>query len=196
MSQNQVPMQPQFVIQAQQPGQSGWDKAMGYSASCGKFVGLSGGVVCAIIIIILCGVGIFLYRKQTTAIYNTVSATITEATCSQVVNDNGKTKSISYNCVLKVKYNITGEEYINTVESNDTIHNVGETRTIYYNTANPNDIKYSYISNKNLGEIFIGIGSSFILLLIVHIILTMKSEWYNRLQCLSAVSNTIAAPFN
>ena len=117
MNQNQVPLQPQFIIQAQPQGQSGWDKAMGYSAKCGKFVGLSGGVVCAIIIIILCGVGIFFYRKKVTVVYNNVSATILEANCSQVISQSGKTKSISYSCKLKVKYTVDGKEYQNTVTS-------------------------------------------------------------------------------
>ena len=198
MNQNQVPLQgqPQFIIQAQPQGQSGWDKGLQASASCGKFVGLSGGVICAIIIVILCGIGMFFYRKKVTTVYNTVQATILDAKCSQVLSQNGKSTSVSYNCLLKVKYNINGEEYQNTVTSNDTIHNVGESREIYYNTVNPNDVLYSHITDKSIGKIFIGIGSSFVILLIIHIVLTMKSEWYNRLQCLSAVSHTIAAPFN
>ena len=181
---NQVP------LQGQPQGQSGWDKAMGYSASCGKFVGLSGGVTCAIIIVILCSVGIFFYRKKSTTVYNKITATVLEANCSQVISQSGKTRSVSYNCALKVKYTVNGEEYQNTVTSNDTVHNVGETREIYYNSVNPNDIHYSYITNQNLGKILMGVGSSFVLLLIIHIVLTMKSEWYNRLQCLSAVSHT------
>lgn len=197
MNQNQVPLQPQFIIQANQQGQSGWDKGLQASASCGKFVGLSGGVVLAVIIVVLCGIGIFFYRKKVTAVYNTVNATILEATCSQVLNTTGHNRtSVSYNCTLKVKYTVDGKEYQNTVVSTDNYHNVGETRQIYYNTANPNDIVYSYITNKNIGKILIGVGSSFVILLIIHIVLTMKSEWYNRLQCLSAVSHTIAAPFN
>jgi len=196
MNQNQVPLQPQFLIQANQQGPSGWDKAMGYSAKCGKFVGLSGAVICAIIIVILCGFGIFLYRKKATTVYNTVNATILEANCSQVISESGKTKSVSYNCALKVKYTIDGKEYQNTVTSNDTVHNIGETINIYYNTANPNEIVYSYITSKSIGKILIGVGSCFILVLIIHIVLTMKSEWYNRLQCLSAASNIIASPFN
>ena len=182
---------PQFIIQANQPGQSGWDKAMGYSASCGKFVGISGAVVCSIIIIVLCWLGIYLYRKKTDISYNTVQAKILEATCSQVINDNGKNKSVSYNCLLKVSYTVNNTEYTNTLESNDTVHNVGEIREIYYNITNPNDIKYLHIESKFVGKIFIGIGSSFVLLLIIHIVLTMKSEWYNRLQCVGAVSSAI-----
>ena len=194
---NQVPLQPQFIIQANQQGPSGWDKGLQASASCGKFVGLSGGVVCAIIIIILCGVGIFLYRKKVTTIYNTVNATILEATCAQVLNSTGRNRtSVSYNCTLKVKYTVDGKDFVNTVVSTDIYHNVGETRQIYYNVANPDDILYSYVTNRTIGGILMGVGSSFVLLLIIHIVLTMKSEWYNRLQCLSAVSHTIAAPFN
>lgn len=185
MNQNQAQIQPT----------SGWDKAMGYSASCGKFVGLSGGVVSAIIIIILCGVGIFFYRKKATSVYNTVPATIVDAKCTQYFTTSGRQSTIKYNCELKVKYTINGEEYQNMLSSDDYIHNVGETREIYYNTTNPNDIKYSYITNKNLGKIFIGVGSCVVILLAVHIVLTMKSEWYNRLQCLSAVSSAVAAPF-
>lgn len=190
MNQNQGQIQP---LQGQTT--SGWDKAMGYSASCGKFVGLSGGVVCAVIIIILCGIGIFLYRKKVTAVYNTVQATILDAKCSQYTETSGKNTVIKYNCALKVKYTINGEEYQNSLTSNDTVHNVGESREIYYNVANPNDILYSYITNQHLGEIFMGIGSCFIILLTIHIVLTMKSEWYNRLQCLNAVSSAIASPF-
>lgn len=180
---------------SQPQSQSTMDKFMGYSEKCGKFVGLSGGVVCVIAIIILCALGVFFYRKKQDVSYNTVQATITEANCSQVINDNGRNRSVSYNCALKVKYIVNGEEYQNSLQSNDTIHNVGEIREIYYNITNPSDIKYSYITNKNLGKILLGVGSSFIILFILHIILTMKSEWYNRLQCLSAVSSAVAAPF-
>jgi len=193
MSQNQN-LTP-IIIQAQPQGQSTMDKLMVHSEKCGKFVGLSGGVVCAIIILILCAVGIYFYRKKQYAIYNTILATITEANCSQVINDNGRNRSVSYNCALKVKYTINGEEYQNSLQSNDTIHNVGEIREIYYNTTNPYDITYSYITNKNLGRILLGVGSCFFILFIVHIVLTMKSEWYNRLQCVSAVSSAVAAPF-
>lgn len=204
MNQNQVPMQqsnqvpmqqPQFVIQTQQPGQSGWDKAMKYSASCGKFVGISTGVTSVIIIIIFCWVGIYYYRKKSTAIYDKVSAIVTEANCAQVVSGDNRNRSVTYNCALKVKYTLNNTEYNNSLTSTDTVHNVGESISIYYDVSNPNDIKYSYITNQNLGKIFIGVGSSVILLFIIHIVLTMKSEWYNRLQCLSAVSNTIASPF-
>jgi hypothetical protein len=191
MNQNQVPLQPQFIIQAQPQGQSGWDKAMGYSAKCGKFVGLSGGVVCAIIIIILCGFGIFFYTKKSPTVYNTVNATILEANCSQVISQFSKSRSVSYMCVLKVKYTIDGKEYQNTVTSNDSLHNIGETREIYYNIANPNDIVYSHINNKSMGKILMGIGSCVVILLSIHIVLTMKSEWYNRLQCVGAVSSVI-----
>jgi len=194
-NQNQVPLQPQFIIQTNQPGQSGWDKGLQASASCGKFVGLSGAVIFVIIIIILCGLGIFFYRKKVSTVYNTVQATIIEANCSQVVSGNTKNSSVSYNCALKVKYTIDGEEYQKSITSNDTVHNVGEVREIYYNAENPNDIKYSYITNQNLGKILIGVGSSFIVLLSVHIVLIMKSEWYNRLQCIGAVSSAIASPF-
>jgi len=178
---NQVPIQ----------GKSAWDKGLESSASCGKFVGISGGVVCVILIIILCGIGIFLYTKKTTVVYNKVSATILDAKCSQVIRDDGRNRNVSYNCEIKVKYNINGEEYQNMVTSNDYIHNVGEIRDIYYNVANPNDIKYSYIENKFIGNILIGIGSCFVVLLVIHIVLTMKSEWYNRLQCIGAISKAI-----
>jgi len=191
----QPPIQPQFVIQTQQPGQSGWDKAMKYSASCGKFVGISTGVISVILIIIFCWIGMYFYRKKSTAIYDKVYAIVTEASCAQVVSGNNRNRYVTYNCELKVKYTLNNTEYNNTVTSTDTVHNVGELISIYYNVSNPNDIKYSYITNQNLGKIFIGVGSSVILLFIIHIVLTMKSEWYNRLQCLSAVSNTIASPF-
>ena len=185
MSQSQVRIQPT----------SGWDKAMGYSASCGKFVGLSGGVVCAILVIILCAVGIFFYRKKSSAVYSTVSATIVDAKCTQYTATSGRNTVIKYNCELKLKYTINGVEYNNSLSSSDTVHNVGETREIYYNVANPNDILYSYITNKHLGEILMGVGSCFVILLTIHIVLTMKSEWYNRLQCLNAVSSAVASPF-
>ncbi len=187
--------QPAFIIQTQQPGQSGWDKGMGYAKSCGKFVGLSSGVVCAIIIVILCAVGIMFYRKKSTVVYNTVQATVLEANCSQVVNNTGKSRSVSYNCALKVKYTINDVSYENTLMTNDTVYNVNQIMTIYYNTQDPNDIKASYITNQNLGKILIGVGSSFVLLLIIHIVLTMKSEWYNRLQCFGAVSSTVSSAF-
>ena len=200
MNQNQVPiqptqpMQPQIVVQA--AGPSGLDKGLAASASCGKFVGLSGAVVCAIIIVILCGFGIFFYRKKVTTVYNKVSATILDAKCSQVMNNSGHNHTyITYNCELKVKYTVDGKEYQNNVTSNDTVHNVGETREIYYNVANPNEIVYTYVTSKSIGEILIGVGSCFVILLIIHILLTMKSGWYNRLQCLSAASNIIASPF-
>lgn len=199
MNQNQVPMQvpgqPQFVIQSQQPGQSGWDKAMGYSASCGKFVGISTAVISVILIIICCCIGMYLYRKKSTAVYDKVSATITEANCTQVVSGNSRNSNITYNCALKVKYTLNNTNYENTVISNNTVHNIGETISIYYNVTNPNDIKYSYITNQNLGKIFIGVGSSVVLLFVIHIVLTMKSEWYNRLQCIGAVSNTVSSAF-
>lgn len=185
---------PQFVIQANQPT-SGWDKAMVYSASCGKFVGLSGGVVCAILIIILCAIGIFLYRKKVTSVYNKVSATIVSANCTQYVSGSKNNSTIKYNCVLKVRYNIGDVEYENTLTSTDNFHNSGEIRDIYYNVSNPNDIQYSYITDKSMGKIFIAAGSCFIILLAIHIVLTLKSEWYNRLQCLSATSNIVASPF-
>jgi len=205
MNQNQVPLQgqlqgqlqaqPQFIIQANQQGPSGWDKAMGYSASCGKFVGLSGGVVCAIIIVILCGFGIFLYRKKVTTVYDKVLATILDAKCTQYISGGRNNSTIRYNCELKVKYTVGGVEYQNNLSSTDTVHNVGETREIYYNVANPNEIVYSYITSKSMGEILMAAGSCFVLLLAIHIVLTLKSEWYNRLQCLSAASNIIASPF-
>ena len=194
LSSLQTPTAPQFVIQANQPT-SGWDKAMDYSTSCGKFVGLSGGVVCAILIIILCGVGIFLYRKKVTTVYNKVSATIVSANCTQYVSGGKNNSTIKYNCVLKVRYNIGGVDYENTLTSTDNFHNSGEIRDIYYNVSNPNDIQYSYITDKSMGKIFIAAGSCFIILLAIHIVLTLKSEWYNRLQCLSAASNIVASPF-
>jgi hypothetical protein len=191
----QTPTQPQFVIQPQQPGQSGWDKAMGYSASCGKFVGLSTAVISVILIIIFCWVGIYFYRKKSTVVYDKVSATITEANCTQQITDTGRNRNVTYKCSLKVKYTVNNTEYENTVVSGDGVHNIGEVVSIYYNVENPNNVVYSYISNKNLGKILIGVGSSVVLLFVIHIVLTMKSKWYNRLQCIGAVSSTVSSAF-
>lgn len=190
------PISGPIIIQAAPQGQSGWDKGLAASASCGKFVGLSGGVVCAIIVVVLCAVGIFFYRKKNTAIYNQVSAVVTSANCAQEVHSNGKSTSITYNCALKVKYTVNNVQYENSlVTDTGSTHNVNETMTIYYNTQDPNDIKASYITNQSLGEILIGIGSLCLIFLIIHVVLTMKSEWYNRLQCLGAVSNTVSSAF-
>ena len=105
----QTPTQPQFVIQPQQPGQSGWDKAMGYSASCGKFVGLSTAVISVILIIIFCWVGIYFYRKKSTVVYDKVSATITEANCTQQITDTGRNRNVTYKCSLKVNLDVIAQ---------------------------------------------------------------------------------------
>jgi hypothetical protein len=171
------------------------DKVMNQSVKCGKFAGISSGVICIIIILIFCGVGIKMYNTKNNAVYQQVPATVTEANCSQVVSSSGRSTSISYNCSLKVKYNINGEEYLNTVVSNDTVHNVNEVINLYYNTENPNDIKYSYMTNQNMGKILIGVGASFVLLFTIHVVLTMKSDWYNRFACLGAVSKAVGFGF-
>jgi len=180
---------------SQPPRQDGWDKSMNLLSSCGKFAGMSTAIVCIILIVCFCGIGIYFFRKKDKTVYNSVSATITLANCSQVVNRNGNRTTISYNCALQVKYTVDGKEYTASLTSDDTVHNANETITIYYDVSNPNNVVYSYIKNKSMGQIMIGAGACFIVLLIIHLILMKKSEWYNRIHCINTVSSVVGSSF-
>lgn len=96
----------------------------------------------------------------------TVNANIIDAECRRVVND----KSSTNDCLLKLNYQVKGEEYdsITNIKSS-TYYQPGNSTTIRYDPENPKEISLMP-GSKMFGWISIGIG--------IFIIFSVVINWY------------------
>jgi hypothetical protein len=155
---------------------------------CGGFAYVLNIVSSVILIFSLLGFGYYFFTKKPKYTQIT-TGTVLEANCVPYTTSSGRGYSrrttTNYNCILKIKYNINNIEYISTLTTNDVFYVVGGTINIGYNDNQPNIIYYidEYKKEHNRGIQLISCSSCIILLLILHIILYKKSDWYKRFLC-------------
>ena len=149
------------------------------SEKCGKFVSKVIIGILVIILIVLFALGIN-YSKKTDENVLTAKATVTNASCSPK-------RKRGYNCVLNIKYSVNGVEYNKQVSSSDRLHQQNEIINISYVDSKPEEPIYNYVSNSQKSKyLFIASSITFVLL-VIHGVAFMKSEWYRRIICIQAI---------
>ena len=159
---------------------------------CGKFASIIQ-IVCSVLcILIIGGIGFFMYNKKDNNLET--KATVTEVVCRQeTVRTSRNRTSIQTKCTMNVKYTVDGKDYTGIVETTETTHKTNDVITIKYDSTNPSVISYKQISNKNAGMILLGVASFIVILMIIHIILMNKSDWYKRIMCVNMAANVVSS---
>jgi hypothetical protein len=149
------------------------------SEKCGKFVSKVIVVILVILIVVLFGVGMH-YSKKEDKKRLTTQATVTNASCYPK-------RKRGYNCVLNIKYIVKGVEYNKQLSSSDRMHQQNEIITISYIDTKPEEPIYNYMSNSQKGKYLLIASAITFVLLIIHGIAFIKSDWYKRIICIQAL---------
>lgn len=85
-----------------------------------------------------------------------ITAVITDVNCSKVIH----LSSLTWNCYFKAKYQIGDKTYTNNFRTTgtDTIKNINDTITLYYDPNNVNNIDISVDNPRKFGFIMLAIG--------------------------------------
>ena len=168
-----------------------FDKADNMLIKCGGFASIIQ-IICSVICIIcLCGFGIILFTKKNKRIKT--NAIVLERDCNTYpvqTNSRNYTK-MKTTCVLDIEYKFGDEMKQAKVTTSDKMHSKGEKIEIHYNPTNPEDVIYKPLNNKTAGVVLLGLGSCVVVLMIIHIILMKKSDWYKRLLCLNLIGDVL-----
>jgi hypothetical protein len=167
-----------------------FDKVDNMLIECGKvasFIQIACSVIC---ILCLCGFGIFFFRKKNNRIKT--NATILNTDCRSYSVDTKRTSRMRTDCILDIEYRVNGVMKQAKISTNDKIHYKGEIIEINYDEKNPLDIAYNQISSKTIGKTLIGLGMCVVILMIIHIILMKKSNWYKRIMCVNLVGSAFS----
>jgi hypothetical protein len=184
-----MPMSPMAQPMTQQTDTLGKiDKGL---IKCGKFASIIQ-IVCSVLcIVIIGGIGFFIYTRKDNNLET--KATVTDVNCKQETVLYGKRPSIRTKCTMNVKYTVDSKDYTGIVETTETKHKTNDVITIKYDSTNPSVISYKQISNKNAGMILLGVASFIVILMIIHIILMNKSDWYKRIMCVNMATNVVSS---
>ncbi len=185
-----MPMSPMAQPMTQQSDTLGKiDKGL---LQCGKFASIMQ-IVCSVLcIVIIGGIGFFMYNKKDNNLET--KATVTGVVCKQEMVRNSRNKSsIQTKCTMNVKYTVGGKDYTGIVETTETTHKTNDEITIKYDSNNPAVISYKQLSNKSTGMILLGVACFIIILMIIHIILMKKSDWYKRIMCINMATNVVSS---
>jgi hypothetical protein len=168
------------------------DKADSMLLKCGSFASIIQ-IVCSVLsILCLCGFGIILFRTKDTKIKTT--ATVLHGQCNTypVRTNSSNYTRMETDCILDIEYKVGDEMKQTKVNTSDKMHSKGEIIEIYYEPSNPESVKYKPLNNKIAGKILMGIGSCIIILMVIHIILMKKSDWYKRLLCFNLIGSAFS----
>ena len=166
------------------------DKADNMLVQCGTFASVIQIVTSVICILCFCGFGIMLFKKKDSRIKT--NATVLHGQCNSYPVKSGNSTKLQTDCMLDIEYKVGEEIKQAKITSNDKMHTRGEIIEVTYDAANIADVKYNEISPKTVGKILMGIGSCFIVLMIIHIILTNTSDWYKRLLCFNLIGSAFS----
>ncbi len=187
-----MPMSPMAQPMTQQTDTLGKiDKGL---IKCGKFASIIQ-IVCSVLcIVIIGGLGFFMYNKKDNNLET--KATVTGVVCRQEVVNNGGRRGgtrIETKCTMNVKYTVDGKDYTGIVDTTETTHKTNDVITIKYDSTNPSVISYKQLSNKSTGMILLGVASFIVILMIIHIVLMKKSDWYKRIMCINMAANVVSS---
>lgn len=154
---------------------------------CGKLGTTIQTITLIILVFCLCSSGIFIFMQKSYDMET--EATITEKPeCSyNTVTDNKGNVKREINCILKIKYNVDNVEYNTIININEDIYKMNDKIKINYKKENPKIIEYKPLNFQFVGGIILGIACLCILSTILHVYLSIKSDWYKRLQCINMV---------
>ncbi len=171
---------------------STFDRVDNMLVQCGTFSGAIQIVVSVICIILCCGLGYYFFNKKDTKVKT--QATVVHGECKTYSVKSGNSSRMQTDCVLDIEFKVGEETIQQKLITTDKIHSKGEIIDIKYDPANPTDVEYNGIDSKTAGMILAGIGSLFVLSLIIHIVLMRVSDWYKRFMCLNMVGNAFRGP--
>lgn len=159
---------------------------------CGKFASIIQ-IVCSVLcILIIGGLGFFMYQKKDNNLET--KATVTGVVCRQEIVNSGRNRTrVQTKCTMNVKYTVDGKEYTGIVDTTETTHKTNDIITIKYDSTNPSVVSYKQLTNKSTGMILLGVASFIVILMIIHIILMKKSDWYKRIMCINMASNVVSS---
>jgi hypothetical protein len=89
--------------------------------------------------------------------------------------------------VLNIKYTVNGVEYNKQVSSSNRLHQQNEIIKISYVDTKPEEPIYNYMSNSTKGKYLLIASAIIFVLLLIHGVAFMKSEWYKRIMCFQAI---------
>jgi hypothetical protein len=167
------------------------DKADNMLLKCGSFASIIQIIISVICIICFCGFGIILFTKKNKRIKTNAIVLNRECNSYPVQTNSAKYTRMKTDCMLDIEYKIGQEMKQAKVTTSDKMHSKGEKIEIYYDPANPEDVIYKPINTKTAATILMGIGSCIIVLMVIHIILMNKSDWYKRLLCLNLIGDVL-----
>jgi predicted permease len=166
---------------------STFDRVDNMLVQCGTFSGAIQIVCSVIFIIIFCGLGYYFFNKKDTKVKT--QATVVHGECKTYSVKSGNSSRMQTDCVLDIEFKVGDKIIQQKLITNDKMHSKGEIIDIKYDPANPLDVEYNQIESKTLGMILGGIGSLFVICLIIHIVLMRVSDWYKRLMCVNMIGS-------
>jgi hypothetical protein len=158
---------------------------------CGKIGSILQTITSIILIMCCCSSGVFAIMQKDYEMET--EATITEKPeCSYntITDDKGNVRR-EINCNIKIKYNVNNTDYNTVINIQEDIYKQNDKIKIKYDKNDPRMVAYKPLNNNFIGGIIFCIAFIGILSLILHLYLSVKSDWYKRYQCINMVGNAI-----
>ena len=161
---------------------------LGEFAVINSVISLVIGIIISIVLIVI---GISVITKKKVYI-ETVQATVTKSTCSQVSGNS----TVMYKCDMDIEYKVGGKDYVASLEKTSNIkYQVGSKLEIYYDKNNPENASTSKDSNL-IAYILIPVALTIMAAVIVNLYLVRKYKGYAAISGGVSAASIIGRSFN